>query len=567
VPARRPIRARKETLKHTVSNKNSSPQSHASPKKVDDDLAVPSFDDALKENVPPTLATPSATRFKDVLQESLPSTPRHRVRLGAKLITPRSYRVASQSRPQNVYAAARQLFAQAGTTARIIGRDGERETLQSFVHEGVASQHGGCLYVSGPPGTGKSALVHEVLRGFEATSNVKISKVNCVTNNTMVQITNQLSEDLSISIPFGKSAKPALAKLFTSGEADVAYVVLMDEIDSLLDGDGDLLDSMFEWALHPSSNLLLIGIANALDLTDRFMPRLKSRNLKPQLLPFLPYTASDMAGVITTKLQCMLPPSTEASTGYVPIIHPAAIKLIGSKIAAQTGDLRKAFNLTRRTIDLIEREAISLSTETARPTKEPFGEVTNNAGSIMPSPIRSESSPLKIEECRTPLTAASAPRATIKHVAKLASSIFNNGAISRLAGLNLQQKAVLCSLVSRERRQEGRDPFKTPSKSSKRVPTVKDLFEKYGQLCQRDDGLMPVLKNTEFRDVVASLETLGLIQEAVGRSVSMLTPSKTPSKLGRSIDERQFKSVVSENELRDSMAGPGADLLQRLLDE
>jgi cell division control protein 6 len=263
----------------------------------------------------------------------------------------------------------------------------------------------------------------------------------------------------------------------------------------------------------------------------------------------------------------MLPPSTEAATDCVPIIHPAAIKLIGSKIAAQTGDLRKAFNLTRRTIDLIERDTMSLSTETASPTKQPLGEVTNNSGSIMPSPIRSESSPLKIDDCKTPLTAASAPRATIKHVAKLASSIFNNGAISRLASLNLQQKAVLCSLVSRERRQEGRDPFKTPSKSSKRVPTVKDLFEKYGQLCQRDDGLMPVLKNTEFRDVVASLETLGLVQEAVGRSVSMLTPSKTPAKLGRSIDERQFKSVVSENELRDSMAGPGADLLQRLLDE
>jgi cell division control protein 6 len=553
-------------LKHTVANNSSPSQKYASPKKVVDDVVVLSFDDALKENVAPILATPSATRFKDALQESLPSTPRHRVRLGAKLITPRSHRVASQSRPQNIYATARQLFAQAGTTTRIIGRDNERERLHSFVRKGVDSKHGGCLYISGPPGTGKSALVHEVLREYGATPNLKISKINCVTNNTMVQITNQLSEDLTISIPFGKSAKPALASLFTSDGAGAIHVVLMDEIDSLLDGDYDLLDSMFEWSLHQSSNLLLIGIANALDLTDRYMPRLKSRNLKPQLLPFLPYTASDMAEVITTKLQSILPPSMEASTGYVPIIHPAAIKLIGSKIAAQTGDLRKAFNLTCRTIDLIEREAIASSTNIASPIKQPLGEVTHNSGG-MPSPIRSESSPLKAEECKTPLTAASAPRATIKHVAKLASTIFNNGAISRLAGLNLQQRAVLCSLVSRERRQEIRDPFKTPSKSSKRIPTVKDLFEKYGQLCQRDDGLMPVLKNTEFRDVVASLETLGLIQEAVGRSVSMLTPSKTPSKLGRSIDERQFKSVVSESELRDSMAGPGADLLQRLLDE
>jgi cell division control protein 6 len=97
----------------------------------------------------------------------------------------------------------------------------------------------------------------------------------------------------------------------------------------------------------------------ALDLTDRFLPRLKARKLKPQLLPFLPYTAPQIASIITTRLQSLLPENGERGTvaaGYVPFLHPAAIQLCSKKVASQTGDLRKVFDICRRAIDLIESE-------------------------------------------------------------------------------------------------------------------------------------------------------------------------------------------------------------------
>jgi cell division control protein 6 len=92
-------------------------------------------------------------------------------------------------------------------------------------------------------------------------------------------------------------------------------------------------------------------------------------------------------------------------------------------------------------------------------------------------------------------------------------------------------------------------------------------------LCTRDEGILQPLKNTEFRDVVASLETLGLVQESTGRTTSFLTPTKTPSRIGKNPDERQIVSAVSEKEMIDSLkgagagAGAGADLLQRLMYE
>lgn len=407
--------------------------------------------------------------------------------------------------------------------------------------------------------------MQEIFEEYQTNAGLSISVINCVSCKTSSEVTSQLSQDLGISIAGTSSVKDTLSKHFTSKNDHGLHLVLMDEIDNLLDGDCELLYNMFEWAMHRSSSVLLIGIANALDLTDRFMPRLKSRNLKPQLLPFLPYSASDMSTIITKKLQSLLPADAETAPGFVPVIQPAAIKLIGSKIAAQTGDLRKAFSLARRTVDQIEKEALQQSAGAATPTKLPLGEISNVSRPSVASPFKSTFA--QADDPTTRLTAIAAPQATIRHVAKLASSIFSNGTISRLGALNLQQKAALCALVAGERRQNSRDPFKTPSKSSNRPLTVKDLFEKYGRLCQRDEGLLPVLKNTEFRDVVTSLETLGLIHEAVGRKASMLTPSKTPSRTGRSIDERQFVSAVAETEMRESLVGPGAELLQRLLDE
>ena len=57
----------------------------------------------------------------------------------------------------------------------------------------------------------------------------------------------------------------------------IVFLVL-DEIDQLVAKDQDVLYRLFELAVQKDSRLVLIGIANAIDLTSRFLPRLKAKH-------------------------------------------------------------------------------------------------------------------------------------------------------------------------------------------------------------------------------------------------------------------------------------------------
>lgn len=532
-----------------------------------------------ENEIPVELKTPIATRFKDALADTAPKTPKHRVRLSGKPLTPRTPRTLSTptSKTQTVYALARDLFTQSTSPKRLVGRDTERAQLRSFISDAIASKRGGCTYVSGPPGTGKSALVDEVLVEFKSDPSIKFASVNCVGIKCPKDVYGKLLQAFGLDGLSDAAEKDWLRSLFIQKNSSRAetYLVLLDEIDSLLDGDCDVLYSLFEWALHRSSRLVLIGIANALDLTDRFLPRLKARELKPQLLPFLPYTGVQIGSIITEMLRSTLPTKSSAAPDFVPFLHPAAIQLSSKKVASQTGDLRKVFSLVRRAIDQVEREAVEKAAASFTPSsvKQPLAELSNLPTTFPPTPPKSSSlrpvSPpaLNTQLLLADLTPETAPRATVAHIARLASSIFNNGTATRLTGLNLQQKAVLCSLVAAEKKKAARDPFTTPTKLGNKAPAMKELYATYSNLCTRDDGILQPLKSTEFRDVVTSLETLGLVQESTGRTTSFLTPTKTPSRLGKSPDERQLVSTVSEKEMIESLKGVEADLLQRLMYE
>ncbi|KAG9518453.1 cell division control protein, partial [Aureobasidium melanogenum] len=532
------------------------------------------------------LATPQTPRHRDALASKITITPRHRHLITSNPDTPRNPYTPS-SAANNVYNQARQIFSRCTDPGVLVGREEEKEQLSTFISERLVSEEGGCLYISGPPGTGKSAFVGQVCQNLASDSNrgMIISTVNCMSIKTAKDLANTLSKDLDLNSLAGRAADFDFlrANFF---EQDKKYVVILDEIDRLVDLDLKLLYSLFEWSMEPSSSLILIGIANALDLTDRFLPRLKSRNLKPDLLPFMPYTAPQIANIITSKLKGLDASLTDPN--FIPFLHPAAIQFCSKKVASQTGDLRKAFDICKRAVDMIESET---KVEQARirlqdsPSKTPLKENLNLASPAIKLAAFQKSA-LKDPRQTTlfpsisHLTLETAPRATIAHVAKVTAAVFSNGASQRLASLNLQQKAVLCALSALEKKKREAPSVvtfpMTPSKHANIAPTIKQLYEAYCTLCSREN-LLHALTSIEFRDVVSGLETLSLVSavEAKGSSsFSMpLTPSRTPSRKSKSGftgaamgDDRRMAACVGHAELISALKGPGSDILKEMIE-
>jgi cell division control protein 6 len=437
------------------------------------------------------------------------------------------------------------------------------------------------MYISGPPGTGKSALVEEVFKEMKLEETAKVVNINCVSMRSSRDIFGRLVEEFSDdSQIFKKSQAEVLRGIFLPKKQSANfYVVSLDEIDHLLNLDVEVLYTLFEWSMQKNSHLILIGIANALDLTDRFLPRLKAKNLKPHLLPFLPYTAAQITSVITTRLQSLLPCDHDGPENYTPFLHPAAIQLCSRKIGSQTGDLRKAFELVRRAIDIVETETQQkLDNENASiasPSKTPLVENTNLSSANTPKQPK--------RTLATAFTASTAPRATVAHIAKITSTSMGAGTKQRLQNLNLHQKAAICTLIALDRKRRDGSIFNTPSKSpSRAAPSAKRLFDTYVTLCRADNALPP-LSSTEFRDVLSSLDTMGLISEVQGRggrvtngSSLLRTPSKsgfgtgspsTPSRMGGIGDERGLACLVSEKEMGEHIesGGAGIEILRGML--
>jgi cell division control protein 6 len=422
-------------------------------------------------------------------------------------------------------------------------------------------------------------MVSEVTETFASSSTLKKCYINCMSIKTSRDLCGKLLKTLceDLDVLEGDETKTLQGLFLLKKKSNTVYIITLDEVDHILTLDLEILYKLFEWSLQKTSRLVLVGIANALDLTDRFLPRLKARNLKPQLLPFLPYTASQIKTVITTRLKSLVP-ADSPNSGYVPFLHPAAIELCSRKVSSQTGDLRKAFDICRRAIDLVEMETKQKHEQTLNehmlqdsPSRGPLEENINLSS---PANRTSRVKKISLAQSLATLTVETAPRASIGHVNKITSTTFGNGSSQRLKTLNLQQKAALCALMALEKRRRDAvaNVMATPSKSRSAAPTVKALYDVYCVLCTRDSILHP-LTSTEFRDVIGSLETLSLISAIDGKNGSFVALN-APCKRGRKPgfgsgagvgDEKRVGSCVGEKEVAQAVEGLGAGILKSIL--
>lgn len=303
------------------------------PKKEYSDL---SDGEEMHENIKVDVTPPKQKRYQSELKTS-PGGGASSLILKLKLETPTK---DSSKKLFTKYQRARKIL-NTTETQKLPGRENEYQELFSFLLEHADQKTSGSLYISGQPGTGKTACLTKILNDDEINLKYKKVYLNCTSVTSINNVYNDISSELKLS----NIGKEAIEEYLSKNHKMVLLV--LDEIDQLIGKKQSILYSIFEWPAIPKSKLVLIGIANALDLTDRMLPRLNMRcELKPKLMHFAPYTKQQIIEIFKQRLE---------DADVLDLFPPVTIQLLAAKVSAVSGDVRRALDIGRRVVEIAER--------------------------------------------------------------------------------------------------------------------------------------------------------------------------------------------------------------------
>ncbi|XP_030627918.1 cell division control protein 6 homolog [Chanos chanos] len=374
---------------------------------------------------------------------------------------------------------------------RLLSREQERDSIVSFLEKHVLPGKAASLYISGAPGTGKTACLNCVLQERKVClKTVQTVVINCMTLRSSHAIFPLLSEKLGCTRAHSEGQ---LDKFLTS--AGPTVLLVLDEMDQLDSKAQDVLYTIFEWPYLPKSRLCLIGIANALDLTDRILPRLQAKpHCRPQLLHFPPYTRQELAAIVQDRL-------SQASGESM--VDAAAVQFCARKVSAVSGDARKALDICRRAVEIVE------STDRRSKVSEPAAD-------------------------------SKASRVSVPQVAKVLSEVYGDRMASGSSGegesFPLQQKLLVCCLLLLTRNGKNREV------------QLGKLCEAYSKLCSQRQ--VSGVGQTECLSLCTLLESRGIFSLKKAKEARL-------TKISLKIEEKDVENALKDRALLGSILSTG----------
>ncbi|XP_074454806.1 origin recognition complex subunit 1 [Larus michahellis] len=285
--------------------------------------------------------TPAKTPKKTPLPGT-PKTPRN-----ATPEIPRRNHAAQK--PASILEEARLRLHVSAIPESLPCREEEFQDIYNFVESKLIDGTGGCMYISGVPGTGKTATVHEVIRCLQqAAENDDLPSFQFVEINGMKltdphQAYVQILELLTGQKVTATHAAVLLAKLFnTPGPKRKTTVLIVDELDLLWTRKQNVMYNLFDWPTQKHSKLIILAIANTMDLPERIMMNRVASRLGLTRMSFQPYTYKQLQQIILSRLNS------------VKAFEEDAIQLVSRKVAALSGDARRCLDICRRATEICE---------------------------------------------------------------------------------------------------------------------------------------------------------------------------------------------------------------------
>ena len=367
--------------------------------------------------------TPTHKRI--VIKKPLEITP-----LGTRILLPSQY----ISTP---YSRARSTLHVSAVPNSLPCRSHEFTTVYTHLHSAIADGSGTCIYISGTPGTGKTATVREVVSALNgAVLDDTLDDFNFVEINGMKVTDPHQSYALLWEALKGDRVSPAHALSLLEHELShpsprrIPCVVLMDELDQLVTKNQSVMYNFFNWPALRHSRLIVLAVANTMDLPERTLSNKISSRLGLTRITFPGYTHTQLMEIITSRL--------EGVPGN--IVDSDAIQFAARKVAAVSGDARRALDICRRAVELAE------NTQDQRHSLNDDDEVEATTPSKKGRNKPSTASGLSPAKDR-PLT-----RVTISTIKQAINEATSSPISQHLRSLPLASKLFLAALLAHSRR-------------------------------------------------------------------------------------------------------------------
>ncbi|XP_073114811.1 cell division control protein 6 homolog isoform X2 [Elaeis guineensis] len=236
-------------------------------------------------------------------------------------------------------------------------RKDEQKRILEFCKACIEQEKAGSLYVCGSPGTGKSLSVDKVKDllavrskevGFQSLDTLAI---NCTSLTNTSKIFSKILEKFHYCKKTSDGFSPLqhLQNLFSHKKQPSSgkmMLIIVDEMDYLITKDCAVLHNLFMLTTFPFSRCILIGIANAINLADRFLPKLESLNCKPVVITFHAYSKDQILKILHHRLMVL----------QFDVFQPLALEFCARKVAAASGDMRKALGVCRSAVEVLEAQ-------------------------------------------------------------------------------------------------------------------------------------------------------------------------------------------------------------------
>ncbi|XP_009114605.1 origin of replication complex subunit 1B [Brassica rapa] len=233
-------------------------------------------------------------------------------------------------------------------------RNKEMEEITAFIKGSISDDQclGRCMYIHGVPGTGKTVSVLSVMKNLKAEVEAGIVSPYCFVEINGLKLASPekiytvIYEALSGHRVGWKKALHSLNERFSEGkrigkEEEKPCILLIDELDLLVTRNQSVLYNILDWPTKPNSKLIVLGIANTMDLPEKLLPRISSR-MGIQRLCFGPYNHTQLQEIISTRLK------------GIDAFEKQAIEFASRKVAAISGDARRALEICRRAAEVAD---------------------------------------------------------------------------------------------------------------------------------------------------------------------------------------------------------------------